>query len=506
MIDAMAGTPIKTLMYSVGMGSDTLYYPTKVANVVGWRKTKYDTFHDEPTNEEQRWAQRLENITNGMQAGIDPIRVSAQRAREHGLHFVPSYRMNDDHFMFDPLHYPMTGQFWLEHHERLKIRESPILSDPHYGQLLDFSHPEVRDFRLAVIREIIDRYQNEMDGIELDFNRVQVFFPYGKAERRAHVMTDLVARVRRHLDQVGLKNGRQYYLFARVPPTPKNCRWAGLDVPTWTERQLVDVLIPAQLMTLAHDMPVDAFVQMAQPHGVKVYPALYPRTQWGWPLSGTSPPTRYHGAVTRLATPELFRGAAANYWRMGASGFQLFNFRTSEVPFTDRLYRIMRDLADPACLRMANKAFAVTPGYYLDYEDTYQYRKQLPAEVTMGEPCTLDLLVGDEVTDPPAPDHVLLRVGLRNASEEHNWELCLNEELLHEGALGEQLVATPDAPQQIAPTHYLHLTIDDPGLVDQGHNRLTLRIVQAPDGHATQIVECRLGVLYAPRPNAIFEP
>lgn len=506
MVDALAGTPLKTLMYSVGMGSDTLYYPTKVANVVGWRKTRYNTLHQQPTSEEQMWAQRLENIVRGMEAGIDPIRVSAERARTHGMYFVPSYRMNDDHFMFDPLEYPLTGQFWLEHHERLKIRRSPILSDPHYGQLLDFSHKQVRDFRLAVLREIIDRYQDVMDGIELDFNRVQVFFPYQKADERAHLMTDLVATIRRQLDEVGKRNDRPYYLFVRVPPTLENCRWAGLDVPAWIKHHLVDVLIPAQLMTLAHDMPVDEFVKLAKPEGVHVSPALYPRTGWSWPFPGDPDVYSYSGRSSRQATPKLFRGAASNYWTMGASGFQLFNFRTTEIPFGDTNYRIMRDLARPACLRLANKVYAITPGYYLDHEDTYQYRKQLPLEANLEELCALNLIVGDDLMEGPAPDRLLLRLGLRDVSGAERLELRLNDQVLHEGAVGDGLVSVGEGEPPTAPTHYLHVNIDDCRMIQRGHNSLRFRFQGTAGMPAVQVTECQLAVYYFPRPNAIFEP
>ncbi|MDC0935363.1 hypothetical protein OAS39_03675 [Pirellulales bacterium] len=508
-IDALAGTPVQTLMYSVGMGSDTLYYPTQVASPVGWRKTRYDAFHDQPSSEEQMWAQRLENITNGMSAGVDPIRVSGERAREHGMFFVPSYRMNDDHFMFDPLQYPLTGKFWMEHHERLKIRDSPILSDPHYGQLFDYSHQEVRDFRLAVLEEVIDRYQDLMDGLELDFNRVQVFFPYQKAEERAHLMTDVVAKVRRRLDEAGKRNDRTYYLFVRAPPTLENCKWAGLDIAAWVDRQLVDVLIPAQLMTLAHDMPVDAFVQLAKPHGVQVYPAIYPQTEWMWPMVEQPQSTSYQGAPEIMATGSLFRGAAANYWNMGASGFQLFNFRTTDVPFTDGMYRTMRDLADRGCLRLANKVFAVTPGYYLDYEGTYQYRKQLPLEIQSAQSQTVDLLVGDDLAEAPQPDRLQLRLGFRNASDADQLELRLGDRLLHEGPIGNRLLTAGKAPRQTAPTHYVQLPIDAPSLIQRGPNQLKIRIVRASSaavGQPLQIVECQLGVFYTRRPNAIFEP
>ena len=101
-----------------------------------------------------------------------------------GMRFFPSFRMNDDHFVFDPHEYPLTGQFWDKHQNLIiGLDRSPILSQKMYGNLFDFSHKEVRDHRLAVIKEVIDRYGDISEGIELDFNRTQIFFPRGHGRR-----------------------------------------------------------------------------------------------------------------------------------------------------------------------------------------------------------------------------------------------------------------------------------------------------------------------------------
>ncbi len=86
-VDALAGTPVKTLMYSVGAGSDTLYYPTRIASVVGWRKTRTDELADPQTAESRMWSKRIEKIKNGMVAGIDPIRITVRASAQGRLVF-----------------------------------------------------------------------------------------------------------------------------------------------------------------------------------------------------------------------------------------------------------------------------------------------------------------------------------------------------------------------------------------------------------------------------------
>lgn len=490
MIDSLAGTPVKTLAYSVGAGSDVLYYPTKVASVWGWRKTRYD--------EDERWAPRIAMIKAGMAAGIDPIRVAGERAKKLGLYFVPSYRMNDNHFMSDPFEYPLTGEFWMQHHERLTLGESPIKSSADYGKLFDFSHAEVREYRLRVLFEVIERYQDIMDGIELDFNRVQVLLPAGKGPERGHLITSMLARVRERLDQVSQETGRPLGLFVRVPPTLENCRWAGLLVEQWLDRELVDVLIPSQLMTLAHDMPIDEFAALAEPAGCKVYPSIYPRTSWMWPFSAEPAAGSYAEPAGRLASPALVRGAASNYWHMGAAGFQLYNFN---LPPSDVDYRIYRDLARPESLSRTDKLFAITPAYYLDHEDTYQYRKQIPVTLEPDKPVELDLIVGDDLAGQTlTPGYCGVRLGLRDAIPEHELTVQINGATLHNGPVEPMLVATTGrAPGRGGahpdpPTTYVRVPVPQLGKVRQGTN--TLRITLSAAEADVQLVEAQLGALY----------
>ncbi|MCC6681257.1 MAG: hypothetical protein IT445_10200 [Phycisphaeraceae bacterium] len=505
-IDGLAGTPVRTLMFCAG--TDVLYYPTKVSSVWGWRETSYTQYHEQPRNEDEMWYQRIEKIRKGIEAGIDPIRVAGEEARKLGMYFVPSCRMNDDHFIFDPFNYPLTGEFWLKHHEQYTIKDSPILSDEHYGNLLDFSHQEVRDFRRDVLFEMIDRYQDIMDGLELDFNRSQILFPRGKGPERAHLVTDLVRQVRQRLNEVGEKNGKRYYLFVRVPPTLKNCTWAGMDIAAWMKDRLVNVLIPAQLMTLSHDMPIDEFVALAAPAGAAVYPAIYPRTTYQWPIPRVPTQDHYTEPATREVTPELVCGAAANYWHMGARGFQLFNFQHEDMavrPYTDRVYRILRDLARPQSLILADKVYAVTPGYYLDHEDTYQYRKQVPATFNGSDLVELTMIVGENYSDRTSlayPDAVVLRVGFSHLAEDAGMTVRLNGENLFEGPLSPQLIrpatAAPVSSAAMAAEVYLQIPIDHPTMLKQGRNLLSFELRSASDDPAkpTAIAECAVAVFY----------
>lgn len=502
-MDAMRGTPIRTFMLSVGAGSDILHYDTKVASIYGWRETKSTKKFEKPKNEEEMWYPRIVKERGAIQKGVDLIRVSGEYARSMGMRFFPSYRMNDDHFVFDPLEYPLTGEFWVKNQNLIiGLDRSPILSQKMYGNLLDFSQKKVRDHRLAVIREVIDRYGDIGDGIELDFNRTQIFFPRDTAAERGHLITEMVADVRKCLDEAEKKNGREYYLVVRVPPTMKNCHWAGLEVEKWIEQRLIDVVCPSQLMTLAHDMPLDEFVKLAKPVGCKVYPYLYPRTSYHWDFAPEPSAANYAGKSKREVTPALVRGAAQNYWHLGADGFGLFNFHHEDMaarPFSDRFYRILRDLAEPKCLTIADKIFAITPAYYLDHEDTYEYRKQVPVALKNDQPAKLTLMVGEDLASPLAkdvPPYVALRLGFDALPEGAKVEVLLNGRAPVSAFGRESTIAATGSTPKGSPKVFAQLRLGDHTIVKQGINELTVTLHGASERTDVKLAEVHLGVIY----------
>ena len=101
---------------------------------------------------------------------------------------------------------------------------------PRYEWCYDYAHPEVREDKLNVLREIMSDY--EADGVELDFMFVPKFFKTGEEEKHAQAMTDFVGDVGRMADEIGEAQGRKVVVSARVlPPERANLR-LGLDVET----------------------------------------------------------------------------------------------------------------------------------------------------------------------------------------------------------------------------------------------------------------------------------
>src|SRR5688500_1494870 len=211
-LDDLKGQPVRTLVYNIACGSDILHYPTEAGSTWGWRTSAGE--------KAKPWDTYLPGLRAATAAGFDSVRVAATWSKRNGLLFVPSYRMNDSHYCNNPQDNVLTGRFWVENQPRFTLGVSPVPEMGNLGDLLDFSHAEVRAYRLSIIREAADRYADVMDGFQLDFMRQPVLFPGGAVtSAQAALVTELVADVHKHLDDVGRKAGRHIPLMVRVPAT-----------------------------------------------------------------------------------------------------------------------------------------------------------------------------------------------------------------------------------------------------------------------------------------------
>ena len=90
--------------------------------------------------------------------GVDPYAVWVKGCRERRVSPWISMRMNDVHNVHDPS-FCSLSTFWLKHPE---FRREPGATVRNGGQwtcwALDYSHPEVRAYSLAFVKELLERY------------------------------------------------------------------------------------------------------------------------------------------------------------------------------------------------------------------------------------------------------------------------------------------------------------------------------------------------------------
>ena len=266
--------------------------------------------------------------------GIDIAAIFAEESRKRGIESFYNYRINGSDNDLGPFSkIPM----------KLKHPEWLIHTWPGPVGLWNYAIPEVRRYKLSILREIAERF--DYDGISLDFARVCPVLPPGKAWANRDKMTDFLREFRSITQEVAHRRGRPLLVGARIPENLQGCHFDGLDIETWVREGLVDVLA---LGIRSFDVDIAAFRRITAGTHVKLYPSVDD-----------------HHASDGYATPpiDIYRGVAANWWRQGADGIQTFNFNHApDFPFREvweTHLQAYRELGSPRTLHRKNKRFVV---------------------------------------------------------------------------------------------------------------------------------------------------
>jgi len=320
---------------------------------------------DEPF-QSRCWQAMARNVRSLIEAGHDPPKELADYAHARGISVFCAFRMNDCHegtaldrdirglwgtpelrtpafldgrFVEENLFVHVCGQ--KREHPELLIGEHPDLPRKCHV-CFDYAHREVRDFRFALIEEAVRNY--DIDGIELDFLRHNLYFKPGREQAGLALMSDLIARVRAMLDAVGRDRNRHLGLAVRVLAPLGANRSFGLDVTEWIEQGWVDILIAGIVNHNQLDL-TDA-VRVAHDHDCLVYASV--KTD-----------SKRDGRTDR----ETLRAIAANHYRAGADGMYMFNMnglrdivRTPHYG-SDYDFAPLREIGGPDEIRFKDKLY-----------------------------------------------------------------------------------------------------------------------------------------------------
>ena len=125
-------------------------------------------------------------------------------------------------------------------------------------------------------------------------------------------LTRFMREVREMMRRRARERGRPLLLAARVAENIEGCRFDGIDIDTWVREGLVDLLIAG---ARSFDVDIAAFKRLPGSERVKVYPCH----------------DNHHSSDGYKCTPlPVLRGLASKWWRQGADGIAVFNFRCSD--------------------------------------------------------------------------------------------------------------------------------------------------------------------------------
>lgn len=260
--------------------------------------------------------------------GTDALKLVTEHMQSKGKEVLAAIRMSDTHHRsLDPSN-PLCPKFAIEHPQFVIKQPDGRTNET----ALDYSHAEVRDHRLDIMREIVEEY--DVDGLELNFVRWAKHFPRDKGREKATVMTSYVSRIRETLTAAAKHRGRdRLTLGVRVPESIAACWLAGLDIETWVQRRLIDYVVVSTWNNTDPQLRVDEFARFTKPVGVDTIvvmgnmigsldsgpPSVLDRPD---SMSAKHKTTSYLGM---LITESEARGAAANYYTWGADSVSFWN-------------------------------------------------------------------------------------------------------------------------------------------------------------------------------------
>ncbi len=475
-LQPLVGTHVDTISWSVlGGWADAPVYDSKVQPVFG-------PAHGGPPNLWSPYTAR--NLRQLIESGNDPLQVVIDFAHGNGMELFASVRMNDCHDSF----LPAGVTLWKKEHPEFLVDRGNISSDRnahHMGLYViaqDFSHREVRDRKFEIIQEVCRRY--DIDGIDLNFMRHPVFFSRTMrgepaSDTEIEIMNELLRRIRRCTDEEGTRRGKPILVAAIVPDSPQLALNVGLDVKSWCQEDLIDILIPG-LGYAPFTEPVAEFVELAHPHDVKVFPCINRKAP-------------QHIDEAHLS--EGFRGATSNWYHMGADGVFFWNLGTplegmsgdDLVVTRSRYYNSLTELGDRAKLQSLDKLFGVDD-QVLSYYDHVTSDRPLPLTVSDGDPASVSFYVGDDVSARGDElEELRLVLIFRGTGDQELLEVRLNGHELSGGK-----VVRSD-------TDYLKMMyLPEAEQIELGPNTLTARLKTALDTDADpiQLDRVRLWVEY----------
>ena len=259
--------------------------------------------------------------------GIDPWKIWCARAREKGVSPWISMRMNDGHYAERDYKVHRNETFWWTRRDLWRNPAGSNMCD----RVFDYSKPEVREHALALVREIVSRW--DLDGLELDWLRqVHCLSPgRGVARSQSGILTQFLRDCRRETETASRRLGHPVGLSVRVPTLLEGVREWGFDVEAWAREGLVDLIVVSDVYCAAdYDIDLAGWkrtIAAANPR-VRVVP--------GTGVGVSSGAARMFNLDSDFA---LLRGWAATVAATSGGEYYVFNAPYFKPETRDAIYR-----------------------------------------------------------------------------------------------------------------------------------------------------------------------
>jgi len=324
-------------------------YPSKVAELCG------EGAPAETISQVREGDRKLLALLTRLRAeGVDSLQCVAEGCHEAGIlcyatiRANPCYQLKAAGWPDGAIAHFYNCKFWWDHPEFRIVQKNGT-----QRVSMSYAFPEVRELKLAILREILER---DVDGIDIDFHRHPPVLGYEEPlakgfqakygvdpktlpdddERwlafRCRVMTDFMREVRRTVDAAVKKKNRNIGVSVRIDH--KLYRLWGCDVETWMKERLIDILVVGQYGLGGYTFDLAPFVKMAAGTGCLVFFSEEAITSGHDPTpqdeanrkAGKQPAKR-----RGILSVEDYCNRARNWYSQGATGIHLFNEGRAEV-------------------------------------------------------------------------------------------------------------------------------------------------------------------------------
>ena len=465
-VDMVAETPkgkTQVTTFMMCTGSDFIYYPgSKYGRYFGDDLNGTLPYADSATK--QLWQLAGQGVRNLQAEGTDVIKASLERAKMHGMEAFISFRMNDLHFADTASGNRATfPDFWFEHPE---YWTHDTTQGWHSGQAFDFSYPEVRQHKLNIIKEQLERY-DMIDGYELDFMRFIVLFKTGEGRAKAPLITEMVREIKHTIDSLSAVRGHKILLAVRVPVTVEGALDKGLDVKQWADEGLIDFVTIGVHWRGDTGIPVAKFRKEFGHNEIPLYASID---------DGGYLPREFY-------SDGMYRGMASHILGEGADGVYLFNYyfgdlynrQQNNLPLLEegglvrrtRTPELLNEIGSLATLQGRNKIYCMSDGV----TDAYRAlgAAQLPVAVSSGHATTLTIQIADSLKSYTPEEMILFLRTDRPA----NINLEVNGTKITEQK--PEYVHLYDRDRGMRPENRMYAYILPAGSLHQGEN--TIRMV-----------------------------
>lgn len=397
-VDMVAHSQVTT--YMMCTGSEFAYYRSKYCRTFGDDDNGTKGFDSNPASY-KLFHQAYLNHLMLEQHGTDLIRETLCRAKQHKMETFLTFRVNDLHFNDTTMHAPMFYSDWWLQHPQFWVNDTT--QGWHSAGALDFAHKEVRERKLAVISEQLEKYGDIIDGYVLDFMRFFVYFKPGEGPQHKEEMTQFLRNIRKKVELEATRRHRKIILGVRVAPTLKDNMRNGLDIRKWLKEGLVDFVALGIHIRIDPAMPVAQFRKdLGKTLNVPLYASndVVCYQKWDKVSQG------------------MIRGFCSHSLSQGADGIYLFNYYFGESNQYHHQYHLekggqvcryampqmLQELGKLSTLEGRNKIYALSDG---KIEYGVKPNTPLPLTLQPKEMKLAPIYIGDEMK-PQKPQEVIL--------------------------------------------------------------------------------------------------